>query len=167
MASWYVCPSSSRFHSSAEIDLLHDRVGLDLVTEAISDDLPVVQHGNSIGQLEGNVHIMLDDQQCDGGIELLKQGRHDVGLGRRQPRGGLVQEEEPGIAGQRQRDLELALLTVREVTDNSRFPFPEARRLPAQSEPAQNDPCSGTERGAGGASRGLRPEPRGDSSPTR
>src|SRR4029453_7083055 len=85
MASWYVCPSSSRFHSSTEIDLLHDRVGLDLVTEAISDDLPVVQDGNPVGQLESNVHIMLDDQQCDGGIELLEQCRHNVGLGRRKP----------------------------------------------------------------------------------
>jgi hypothetical protein len=49
MSLRYVCPSRCILKSGAEIDLLHDRVGLDLVTEAVSDDLPVVQDRDSIG----------------------------------------------------------------------------------------------------------------------
>ena len=70
MLPYYVCPASRSLQSGAEIDLLHQRVGLDLVTEAVSDNLPVMQDRDPVGQLERDVHIVLDDQQGHGGIEL-------------------------------------------------------------------------------------------------
>src|SRR3972149_547033 len=93
-----------------KVDLLDEPVRLDLVAEAVGDDLPVVQHGDTIGQLERHIHVVLDDEQRDRGIEPFEQRRHPVGLGRREARRGLGEREELWSAGQRQSDLALALL---------------------------------------------------------
>jgi len=50
-------------------------------------------------------------------------------LRRREPGGGLVEQEQPGSAGQRQPDLELALLAVRELADGGGGPIREADGL--------------------------------------
>ena len=48
-------------------------------------------------------------------MEALDEGRHRLRLGGRQTRRGLVQQQEPGRAGEGEADLELTLLTVREI----------------------------------------------------
>src|SRR3989442_1231652 len=90
-----VYPASRVLQRRAEIDLLHKRVGLDLVCEAVGDDLPVVQDRDPIGQLEGDVHVVLDDQQGDLRVELLEQRGHQLRLGGREPGRWVVQQSEP------------------------------------------------------------------------
>jgi len=48
------------------------------MTQAVSDNLTVVQNGDPVGELERNVHVVLDDEQGDGGIEPFNQSRHHV-----------------------------------------------------------------------------------------
>src|SRR4029077_19477801 len=62
-------------------------------------------------------------------VERLQQRRHRVRLCRREPGGRLVEQEKPGGTGQRQRDLELALLAVREVAHDLAFLVGEADRV--------------------------------------
>ena len=50
-----------------------------------------------------------------GRIEVFQQRGHRVGLGRREPGGRLVEQQEPGRTGQGQGDLELTLLSVRQI----------------------------------------------------
>jgi len=48
------------------------------MTQPVSDDLTVMQNGYPVGELERNVHVVLDHEQGDGGIELFNQGGHHV-----------------------------------------------------------------------------------------
>src|SRR5262245_24057098 len=106
---------TSSISGRSQIDLLHECVGLDLVGQAVGDDLAVVQDRDALREREGHVHVVLDHQEGDGRIELLQERRHRVRLGGREPGGRLVEQEELRLAGQRQGDLELALLAVREI----------------------------------------------------
>ena len=97
--------------------------------QAVGDDLAVVQDRDALREREGNVHVVLDHQQGDGRIELLQERRHRVRLGGREPGGRLVEQEELRLAGQRQGDLELALLAVREIAHDLGLPVGEPDRV--------------------------------------
>src|SRR5262247_1250661 len=71
----------ARTSGHPQIDFLHQRVGLDLFGQAVGHDPTVVQHGDAIGEREGHVHVVLDDEQRDGWIQALEQRGHHVGLG--------------------------------------------------------------------------------------
>ena len=118
--------------------------------EAVGDDLAVVQDGDAVGEREGDVHVVLDHQQRDGGIELLEERRHGVGLRRREARGGLVEQQELGRAGQGQGDLELALLAVGEVAHHLGLLVGEAHGLEHGARPLEERRDSDRARGAGG-----------------
>jgi hypothetical protein len=81
------------------------------------DDLAEVEHGDAIGDVEDDVHVVLDEENGQAGVETAKKPAHLGRLARRQAGHGLVEQEDPGIAGQAEHDLELALLAVREVAD--------------------------------------------------
>jgi hypothetical protein len=61
---------------------------------ALGDHASLVQHGNALGEIECNVHVVLYHQDGD----LFRQAAdhaHDAhDLGRRKPRGRLVQKQD-------------------------------------------------------------------------
>ena len=60
---------------------------------------------------------MLDQKDRQVGIERAEEFRHLGGFARRKAGGRLVQQQDLGVAGETEHDLELPLLAVREVAD--------------------------------------------------
>src|SRR2546426_12826109 len=50
----------------AQVDLLHDQVGLDLGHGPLAEDLALVQHGHPAGEAADEVHVVLDDHEGTG-----------------------------------------------------------------------------------------------------
>src|SRR5437899_9689873 len=79
--------------------------------------------------LEGDVHVVLDHEHRHRGVQALDEARHHLRLGGGKAGGGLVEEEDAWAAGERERDLELALLAVREVLHDGARAIGEADGL--------------------------------------
>src|SRR6516165_5964418 len=98
----------------AEIDLLDAGVARDLLRGALDEHRAVDEEGDAASELEHEVHIVLDQQHR----YVVRQRRDDVEdhvplrLGNSRRR--LVQQQHARTAGYRQRDLQQALLAVRE-----------------------------------------------------
>ena len=75
----------------------------------------VVQHGDAVGELHHHLHVVLDDQ--DG--EVLADAPHQlhglVGLGRAHAGGRFVEAQKLRLGRERDADLEIALLAVRQI----------------------------------------------------
>src|SRR5215203_1044406 len=103
-------------HLDAEIGLLHHRRGDDLARLPVGHEGTVVQDHDAVGERAHHVHLVLDEEHravaalLDLGDEV-EDGRHlvDAHAGRR-----LVEHEHLRLQRQEQRDLELALVAVRE-----------------------------------------------------
>ncbi len=99
----------------AEIDRLDARIARHLVGGAVDEQRAVHQHGDAVGEGEDEIHVVLDQQHR----HVLRQRRHRlqdlVALVLGDAGGGLVEEEHVGPAGDGERDLEQALLAVRQV----------------------------------------------------
>ena len=65
--------------------------------------------------VEHHVHVVLDQQDREAGIEPHQEPRHLGDSPDDEPRGRLVEQQDLGIAGETKHDLELALLAVRQV----------------------------------------------------
>ena len=87
----------------------------DLVWRALRDDMSVVQAHDAVHQREREVHVVLDEHERDVGRDVADDLRDRGPLGPRQARAGLVQEQQLRLAAEREGQLELALLTVREL----------------------------------------------------
>ena len=78
-----------------------------------------MQHRHALDDAQRNVHVVLDDDEAD----VLRHRREDLDqlgpLRGRQAGGRLVEQDEARRAGQRQRDLELALLAVAQLADQA------------------------------------------------
>src|SRR5882724_5141763 len=107
--------SASIAASCAEVDLAHQRVRPHVLARAVGDHAPVVEPGDMPDDLEADVHVVLDDEHRHRGVQALDEARHHLRLGGGEAGGGLVEEEDAWAAGERERDLELALLAVPEV----------------------------------------------------
>jgi hypothetical protein len=87
------------------------------------------------------------------GLVLVAHGPHDCGelghLGFGQARGRLVEEQEPGLGGERPRDAELALVAVRERTGRLPLARSEAEQLEQLVGPTPRlaGPCASSEGG--------------------
>src|SRR6185437_13815458 len=100
--------------------------GADLVGRALHDLEPVMHHRDALGDAQGHVHVVLDEDQRDALVELEQQiGQRDA-LAAREARGRLVEEHELGLGGARHRDLELALLAMGDRAHDARGPALEA-----------------------------------------
>src|SRR6266850_8140391 len=51
--------------SSAKVDLLDARVGLDLHRRPCSDELTRIEHHDAVGVAEDHVHVVLGEKHCD------------------------------------------------------------------------------------------------------
>src|SRR5499426_323630 len=98
-----------------EIDFLHLLAGADLLRRAGLQNLAEMQDRDVIGDVEHDVHVMLDQQDRQVGIEPHEEFCHLLRLARRQAGGRLVQQQDFWITGETENDLELALLAVREI----------------------------------------------------
>ena len=98
--------------AASEVEFLHLGIGLDLVRLAFLEDAAVVHHRHGLGHPQRDIHVVFDDDEADMGRQI-GQDRDEVApFGRRQTRGRLVEQDEARRAGERQGDLELALLAV-------------------------------------------------------
>ena len=93
---------------------MHELVGADLVGRALHDLAAVVHHRDALGDAQGDVHVVLDEDQRDARVELEQQVGERHALAAREARGRLVEEHELRVDGARHPDLELALLAVRD-----------------------------------------------------
>jgi hypothetical protein len=76
-----------------------------------------VHHRHARRGAHRDLEVVLDQQEAHVRRQRREQRDQLAPLGRREPRCGLVEEDQARRAGQRHADLELALLAVREVGD--------------------------------------------------
>ena len=92
----------------AEVGADDVRLLLDLGRRALGDLAPEVQHHDAVGDLHDQSHVVLDQQ--DGHAALVPDGPDQPGqrpdLLVVEPRRRLVEQEEPGLAGQRPGELD-------------------------------------------------------------
>ena len=107
---------AAAFRRDAEIGLLHDRRGDHLGGIAVGDQPSVVQHDDAVGERAHDVHLVLDQQ--DGLRRVLLErairSRMHGNLVDAHAGGRLVEHEDFRLQRHHHRDLELALVAVRE-----------------------------------------------------
>ena len=74
-----------------------------------------MEHGDPLRQLHDHLHVVLDDQDRQVLGDAAHQLHRVVGLGRAHAGGRLVEAQELRLGGERDADLEIALLAVREI----------------------------------------------------
>src|SRR5437667_7218850 len=112
-ASSRVCPSSSKFPAKVGRD--HRRVALHFARRAFEQRLAVVHDEYAVGDVHHQVHVVLDHHHRDAApAELLEPLQQELDLGGVQPGRRLVEHEQARPRRQRARDLQHALLPVRQ-----------------------------------------------------
>src|SRR5215208_2341247 len=91
---------------AAEIGLAHALVSGDVLWDARSQDRPLRHHRNIVGDLEHDLHVMLDDDDVDGARELADLVHCALSLRRAHAAGRLVEEKKPWRGDHRHADLE-------------------------------------------------------------
>ena len=81
-------------HAPAEVELVDELVGADLVGRALHDLAAVVHHRDALGDAQGDVHVVLDEDQRDALVELEQQVGERDALAAREARGRLVEQHE-------------------------------------------------------------------------
>src|ERR1700736_3081296 len=105
--------------AATQIQLLHLGIRLDLVRRAFLEDAAVVHHRDALDHPQRDIHVVLDDDVSDMAGKRGEYRDEIRPFARRQTGGGLVEENESRRAGERERDLELTLLAVRQVADET------------------------------------------------
>ena len=99
----------------AEIDRAHALVRGDRLGRPLGQKLSRHQHRNAVGEIEHEVHVVLDQEDRDIGGESGKR-REDVPpfvLGH--PGGGFVEQQHARAGREREGDLQEPLLAVRQL----------------------------------------------------
>src|SRR5262245_5024362 len=84
----------------------------DLGARALDHHLAEVEHGNALGQIESDVHVVLDHDDRHLARDAVDQPEHVAPLLHREPGERLVEKEHAGLLGQGHRDLDAAALPV-------------------------------------------------------
>ncbi len=95
---------------------MHGLIRADLVRSAFDDHAAVVHHRHALRDAERDVHVVLDEDQRDRGVEPQQELGEKDALAAREARRGLVEHQHAGLGGERHRDRDLPVLAVREVT---------------------------------------------------
>src|SRR5690606_38577332 len=98
----------------AEIRLLDRRVRADLLRRAAGEDLSVDEHRDPVGEPEHDAHVVLDHHERSPFGDAADQLDGPVALRAAHPGGRLVEQDHLCAAGDRDADLERALLGIRE-----------------------------------------------------
>ena len=96
---------------------MHDLVGANLVGGSFHDHAAVVHHRHPVRYTERDVHVVLDEDERDRGIERQQKVGEEDALAPGQARRRLVEHQHAGPRGERHRDRHLAMLAVRQVAD--------------------------------------------------
>ncbi len=101
---------------SAEVGLDDPGVALDLGRRALDQLAALDEDGDPVAQAEDEPHVVLDDRDGDAPVaDAADQVGGRPRLGRVHPRPRLVEEQDPGLAGQGPGDLQPALVAVGQV----------------------------------------------------
>ena len=84
-----------------------------------------MQHRDALGEREGDVHVVLDQQHRDVGREAFDHGDHRRRLGGREPGGRFVEQQGARPACQREEQLDLSLLAVGQLARRHVTPIRE------------------------------------------
>ncbi len=103
----------------AEIALAHDLRVADVGRRALLEHAAIVEHDDAVGEIEHDVHVVLDDDDGERARQLLDQRVHARGFLRAHAGGRLVEQQHARLAGERERDLELALAAIADLADRS------------------------------------------------
>ena len=98
---------------------MHHLVPANLGRRALHDLLAAAHHRHVVGDGERDVHVVLDQDQRHIGGKAEQQLRQPLALALRQPGRRLVEQHQLRLDCSCHAHLELALLTVREVTHQS------------------------------------------------
>ena len=96
---------------------------------ALFHDGAEVEDRDARHHIEHDVHVVLDEEDRERGIEALQELGHLARFARGEARGRLVQQQQLRVARQSEHHLDLALLAVREVAHFDVAPVPVAGRL--------------------------------------
>src|SRR6185437_277739 len=102
---------------SSQINFLHLGAGMDLLRRAGFENFAEMQHRNLRSDVEHNVHVVLDQKNCQLRIELHQELRHLRRFSGGKAGGGFVEQQNFRIAGEAEHDLELALFAVRQIAN--------------------------------------------------
>src|SRR5215475_2573663 len=86
-----------RCESGGRAEVCFDDLGiaLDLRSAALGDLLPEIEHRDGVGYFHNEIHVVLDDEQCDAGIlDLADDARQLLELGRIHTSSGLIQHQQ-------------------------------------------------------------------------
>ena len=97
---------------AAEISLAHAFVIGDLLRAAGCEDGALRHHRDVVGDLENDLHVVLDNDDVDHPRELADFADRALGFSRAHPAGRLVEQKEPRPRDQRHADLEQRDVTV-------------------------------------------------------
>src|SRR5688572_10358465 len=115
-APYEACRSESR--SIAKVGLHHRRMRAHFVRRAFGDARAEVEHYHAAGERQQEAHVVLDQQNRDAALgDTADDAGQAVELGRREPRRGLIEQDDTRLAGERARDLEQAALAERQRAD--------------------------------------------------
>src|SRR5437763_6199594 len=109
-------PTSSSIGSRRGSEIRSDnvRVLLHVARRSLRDQLAEIEHGDAVGDVNYQAHVMLDKQHGDAGARYLAQQRRQARcLIATETRRGLVQQQELGFCPERAGDFEEAFLSVR------------------------------------------------------
>src|SRR5215470_13711300 len=95
-----------------QIDLLHPCTIANSLHRSRLQHLKEMQNRDVAGDVENNVHVVLNQQNRQTGIEPKEKLGHFRGLATGQAGGRLVEQQDLRITGEREYDFELALFAV-------------------------------------------------------
>src|SRR5260221_14568196 len=94
-----------------------------------------MEDGNMLGDVEYDVHIVLDEEDSEVAIEVGEKPYHLRGLARGEGGGRFIQEQDLRGAGGAEDDFELSLLAVRQVANVRVFAVQEPGAVEAPVSP--------------------------------
>ena len=119
--------ADQRLAAGAEIDPLDLRIAAHRFGRAVDQDLAVAHHRDLVGEGEDAVDVVLDQDHRHLGGEAPDQAHDALALGGGEAGERLVEQQDPGLGGQRHADLEQALAAVGELLDAARARGPRGR----------------------------------------
>src|SRR5690606_34033997 len=114
-----------------EVELLHVRIALEGVGGPAHDDVAVLEQVGVVDDVQRRLGVLLDEQHAGAplAVDLADDLEDLLDEERREPEGGLVEHDQPGLGHQGARDREHLLLAPREVAGLRAPAFREAREV--------------------------------------
>src|SRR6478736_83475 len=106
--------STSRMDISAasQINFLHLVAVVDLLRRPGLQDFAEMQNRDLVGNIEDDIHVMLDEKDRQMRIEPQQEFRHFGGFAGGETRRRFIEQQDFWIAGKPENDFQLALLAM-------------------------------------------------------